>query len=201
MAALSDYLADPDFAATKNAQVTLTLSVDTGRPDQTIRQFRIFAAKSISLAFQTNPSAYTMTITPTGNRLSPDVSYSTLQVTMNQPFDGPVENTITLELLLDGTPLRSDAGTAYIIAVAADGQHVYRRPNDNGDGPNDYEKYLGAREDLHPGNEDDADLSAYPSTDEWLHSTISAIDVLLVDRQIVDLNLRPVYNSGYYSSV
>lgn len=205
---LTDELALRAYAGTKYARVDLILGADTGRSGQSNYAFRILAPKTITNVTATSTN-YTYKVLD-GNPLNPDVKASAIDVTMSLPEQGAQISALSFDLVLDGKALSSTDGQAYVFAIRQDGPHTYRQP------PTleyvnqatyitvpatDQETWEGQREDLPTGNEFDDD-SGYGYGDDavWLRSSITQVDITLVDPITADFNAKPVYNDASFGA-
>lgn len=190
---LATYAGSADLKGVKNIQVTLTCFVDTGRPDQTSRPFRILTPRPLVSLLWTS-KRYALTVR-SGNILTPTYKNNVIDVAMKVPDEGIYTNQIRFEMACDGTP---DWG--YIFSVRQSGPPVTRFPGnviEDPAGPNNYLGYSGIRYDLIMGNEDD---SATPQTDKtYLHSWFQGVDVNLVDSAKQKTSDKDVYRQASFS--
>ncbi len=181
----------------KNARVSMTVSVDNGRDDQTFRYFRILTAKPIINLFYTT-KAYRFTISD-GSDLNTDGLRNRIDIVKIDRSAPSVESDISFDLVLDGTSLNDDQGQVYVFAVRASGPHIYQNPGDSGDPIHDHTPFDGPRVDVHAGNENDVDITDYPTQDRWLRSYVRDIDIDLVDVDVIDLRSKAGYKRGTFS--
>lgn len=194
---ISEALSQPSLKGVKNARVSMIISVDNGREDQTFQYFRILTSKPIlNLAWTTN--VYALTVSD-GSDLNVDGVRNQIDVVKRNRATASSEAEVSFELVLDGKALTDDNNQVYVFAIRAAGPHIWQHfPTYSGDTYNDAYPYAGSRVDIHIGNEQDAEGSIAPE-DRWLRSYVRAVDIELVDTFSEVLHSKAGYKRSRFS--